>query len=96
MKTIDDLRKSIQGQVDYIVKRESKLYGIYFNGKRVPFTTNEYVSYSSIASAYKAMIQHGKFQYGFLDANYHVNVNEYKKVIDELISTGELEIKLIQ
>lgn len=88
MKDIDILRVDLQAEIDFVKSHNSTKYGIYFRGERIAFTNHEYVQYQTKENAYKAMIQYSKLRYGYKES--------WKDLVDELLNTGELEIKLIQ
>lgn len=88
---MNDLRKKLQIEIDFFKTLDVGKYGVYYNGERICFTTNSLVSYKTKENAYKAMITRGIYKFGF-----GMRSDLWRESVDELLESGELEIKLIQ
>lgn len=98
MTELEQYKSLLQHDIDFKNKLGVDKYGIYYNNQRIAITNNDFVNYDSYKNAYKAIIQHGKYKGIFKTSatKFWCDVEKYKAAIDELLSTGELEIKIIQ
>ncbi len=93
MTDIDRFRQNLDHCVTFRSGLDRGKYGIFYKGERFAFTNNEYVRYDSEKRAYTAMLNHGMGRNFFLLPTLHWDKVAYKAAVDELLLTGELEIR---
>lgn len=97
MTELEQYKSLLQHDIDFKNKLGVGKYGIYYNSQRIAITNNDFVNYDSYKNAYRAIIQHGKYKGIFkTSTKAWCDVEKYKAAIDELLSTSELEIRIIK